>query len=404
MFDEGFYHAQFNNTTKIRHSSTPFHRNCLKPENMRLKPEIFHPKLLIASLERMTEKLSIRKQSGYVLVIMVCACGIVAVTGLHGGLSPQTALHWLCYEYSVGVLLVLWQVNRLVWRMESRLQRRFRTVLLKPLLFLTALGGLTAPLATVLFLGWFALAEWHIRWEMLQNVVLWNILVISVLTFFYETTVLAQEREANIVQMEKFHRASIQAELEALNLQLDPHFLFNSLNTLSHLIEADPASAQVFNDNLADVYRYMLTHKNKALVSLSDELSLLESYYTLLRLRFHNGVELRIEPPISSRINPEEYVIAPLALQLLLENAVKHNELSEERPLVVEVRIDTDAVTMSNLRRPKRVMQHKAGFGRGLRNLDERVKLTTLQRLAIVESNDQFFVKVPIVACAVIGH
>jgi sensor histidine kinase YesM len=356
------------------------------------KPEHSPLKLPRDYLALALDKLGLRGNLGYIVVIIVCGCGIVAATGLHGGVEPQTALYWLCYEYSVGMLFVLWQVNRRVWRMESRLQRRFPTPLLKPMLYLTALVLITAPLAIMLCLGWFWLAEWQVRWDIIQSMVLWNALVISVLTFLYETTVLSREREANIMQMEKFHRASIQAELEALKLQLDPHFLFNSLNTLSHLIESDTASAQVFNDNLAEVYRYMITHRNKALVRLSEELSLLESYYTLLRLRFRGGVELRIE----SCINADEYVIAPLALQLLLENAVKHNELSEERPLTVEVRIDTDAVTMSNPRRPKRVMRHKADSGSGLRNLDERVKLTMRQRIAIVESEKQFFVRIPL--------
>lgn len=367
---------------------------------MRLKPEHLRLKSLIAHTELAFGKLRVGGEWGYVAVIIVCGCGIAVVTGLHGGVPNQTALYWLSYEYGVGMLFVLWQVNRFVWRTDSMFQRRFARIfrsffsvsLLKPALLFVALAILTVPLGVILCLGWFVLAEQAVRWDVLHTVVLWNTLVISVLTFFYETTVLAREREENMLQMEKFKRASIQAELEALRLQLDPHFLFNSLNTLSHLIETAPKDAAEFNDNLAEVYRYMLTHKNKALVRLSEELALLRSYYTLLRLRFRGSVELRIE----SSVNAEEYTIVPLALQLLLENAVKHNELREERPLVVEVRIETDAVTVSNSRRPKRVMKKNAHSGTGLQNLNERVYLISRQRIAVVETAERFVVRIPV--------
>ncbi len=284
----------------------------------------------------------------------------------------------------------------MIWSFEAKLQHRISAPFLKhysaQILFLAALLLWTAPASMLATLGWFGLAEQDIRWESVGSVILWNTLVISVLTFFYETTVLAGERKENIVQMEKFKRASIQAELEALKLQLDPHFLFNSLNTLSHLIEVNPAQALAFNDDLAEVYRYVLQHKNSALVRLSEELELLQSYYALVRLRFGNSIELRIE----SSVHAEGYTIVPLALQLLLENAVKHNELSAERPLTVELRIDTDAVTMSNPRRPKRVMKNNAHSGAGLQNLNERVQLTSRQRIAIVETAERFVVRIPV--------
>lgn len=340
----------------------------------------------------MLDRLNIRATLGYVAMIVGSGVAIVEITGLQGGLPPATALFWLGYEYAVGMLFVVWQGNRLLWRVEPALLRRFPTPFLKPILFALALGGFTAPLVLMLSLGWFWIAAWSVRWDIVQSLVVWNTLAVSVLTFFYETTVLAREREENLLQMEKLKRASIQAELEALKLQLDPHFLFNSLNTLSHLIETSPHDAAVFNDNLADVYRYVLTHRNKALVRLGDELALLKSYYTLLRLRFRGSIELRIE----SNANPEEYAIVPLALQLLLENAVKHNELSEERPLVVEIRIETDAVTISNTRRPKRVMKNSTHPGTGLQNLNERVQLISRQRVAIVETAERFVARIPV--------
>jgi sensor histidine kinase YesM len=373
---------------------------------MRLKPEKHRLKMIglyVAQRFQLTlDRLRIRASLGYVVIIVGSGVGIAKGTGLQGTLMPNTALFWLGYEYAMGMLFVLWQGNRLLWRVESVLRRRFSVPLLKPIMFAVALGGFTAPVALVLSLGWFWLADWPIRWAVVQSMVIWNVLAISVLTFLYETTVLAREREENLLQMEKLKRASIQAELEALKLQLDPHFFFNSLNTLSYLIEASPAEALTFTDNLAEMYRYILQHRNKALVRLSDEMALLQNYYISLQSRFHNSIILKTH----STVLIEDYAIVPLALQLLLENAVKHNEFNPQEPLVVELRIDADAVSMVNGRRPKRVMKnalktatnnrHHADAGTGLANLDERSKLTTQQRIAVVESANEFFVRVPI--------
>lgn len=332
---------------------------------------------------------------GYTLLIILLGSGITRVTGLYGATPPFTALYWISYEYSIGMLLLLWQGNRLLWQFERRLERRFTTPFFKPLFFGCALAGFTAPASFVFSVGWFFVAELPIHYDTIQRLIVWDLLAISFLTFYYETTVFAREREQNLLSIEQLHRAAIHAELEALKLQLDPHFIFNSLNTLSHLIETRPAEALEFNCHLAEVYRYVLTHRQKTLVPLNDELSLLESYYTLLRLRFYGGIQLVVQSSIKSL----EYYIMPLALQLLLENAVKHNEFDERAPLVITVDINCDYVSMSNPRRPKRVLktpQHQSS-GQGLENLNERARLITRQRIAIVQTDTTFFVRIPVV-------
>jgi sensor histidine kinase YesM len=412
----------YHNTPKIPHSYAPFKPNCLKPENLNAKPEKINVKTLPRTqfslntasnrLALLFDRLSVRRVVGYWLGLALCGVAVVLGTRLQEGIAPQSALYWLCYEYFVVLLWVLWLGNRMIWSLEARLKRRIAIVFFKQysaqILFLAALLLWTAPVSYLLALGWFGLAEQEIRWESVRSITVWNTLIISILTFFYETTVLAGERKENLLQMEKLNRASIQAELEALKLQLDPHFLFNSLNTLSHLIEVNPAQALAFNDHLAEVYRYVLQHKSAALVRLSEELELLQSYYALLRLRFGDCIELSINTSVQS----DDYEIMPLALQLLLENAVKHNELSKEKPLLIELRIDADSVCIENPRRPKRMMKMqksqmqkhqqvqnsiKTDPGTGLSNLDERSKLTTQQRIVIVESAERFFVKIPIV-------
>lgn len=328
---------------------------------------------------------------------VMVALGILVpnLTGLLGDISPTTALYWLGYEYSIGIALLVWLGNRFIWLQERKLRRHISLHILKPGLFIAATLFYTVPITVLLCIGWFWVASWQVQWGIVKDVVFCYVIASCFVTFFYETVVLARRRENDLLRIEQLERATVQAELEALKLQLDPHFIFNSLNTLSHLIETQPKEALEFNDSLADVYRYMLAHRTKTLVPLSDELAFLESYYTLLRLRFRDAVRLSVE----SAVQADDYAIMPSALQLLFENAVKHNELDEQTPLLVEVRIDADFVSLSNTRRPKRLLKNRSqqSSGTGLVNLDERAKLITKQGIAVVESSEKFFVRIPLV-------
>ena len=125
-------------------------------------------------------------------------------------------------------------------------------------------------------------------------------------------------------------RAKAEAELEALKNQIDPHFIFNSLNTLSHLIEEKPVKAKQFNDNLADVYRYILQNKARDLVLLREEMVFLENYFSLLKIRFEKAVQMKI---IVDESEMDQYLVPPISLQILAENAIKHNEFSDTRTI-----------------------------------------------------------------------
>lgn len=358
---------------------------------MNLKPL----KLFLKYLAGFTEPLRLRGSFGRAAAVIVLGVLVPSLTGLLGDIPPTTALYWLGYEYSIGISLVVCLGNRFIWLQERKLRRHIPPHILKPGLFIAATLFYTVPVTVLLCGGWFWVAAWQVQWGIVKDVVFCNVIMSCFVTFFYETVVLARRREDDLLRIEQLERATVQAELEALKLQLDPHFMFNSLNTLSHLIETQPQKALEFNDSLAEVYRYMLAHRTKSLVPLSDELAFLENYYTLLRLRFRDAVYLSVQ----SDVDAEGYAIMPAALQLLLENAVKHNELDEQAPLFVEVRIDADFVSMSNTRRLKRLLKThiQQSSGTGLANLDERAKLITKQGIAVVESSEKFFVRIPLV-------
>ena len=180
------------------------------------------------------------------------------------------------------------------------------------------------------------------------------------------------------------------AKYESLKSQIDPHFLFNSLNVLTSLIGENPKQAEKFTTKLSKVYRYVLEQKSKDLIDLDEELKFARAYMDLLKMRFENAVTFDI-PEKSS--NPE-FKIIPLSLQLLLENTIKHNVVSETNPLKVVIKEENGYLTITNNYNPKAVLEK--GTKVGLKNIVERYNLLTLKKVFIEKSTSIFKVKLPL--------
>jgi sensor histidine kinase YesM len=189
---------------------------------------------------------------------------------------------------------------------------------------------------------------------------------------------------------QKIIAGTASAKFESLKNQIDPHFLFNSLNVLSALIEENPDSAQRFTTSLSKVYRYVLEQKDKELVTVEEELSFAKTYMNLLKMRFENS--LTYELPTES-INPEAKVV-PLSLQLLLENTVKHNIVSEQKPLHIKIYLSQDFLCIENNLQKKEVLQDRRGVG--LQNIISRYKLFSNRTVLINQTEKTFTVKIPI--------
>jgi sensor histidine kinase YesM len=248
------------------------------------------------------------------------------------------------------------------------------------------------PVSTLLLVSWYHIfLEGNVNWQTVK----FSVLLITVAVFFlvnvYETVFAVRDMTADKLKKEQLERAKAEAELEALKNQIDPHFIFNSLNTLSHLIEEHPTKAKEFNDNLADVYRYILQNKATGLVLLREEIVFLKHYFSLVKIRFENAVLLNLE--INDEL-AEQYLVPPISLQLLAENAIKHNEFSDETPLQMEVRIQDNTLIFSNNLLKKTLRKPTSQVG--LRNLGERYKLTTNMELTIKSSEEKFMVYLPI--------
>lgn len=218
------------------------------------------------------------------------------------------------------------------------------------------------------------------------------ILSLGVSTFMHARSFMANWRHASRkeVTQQKIIAGTASAKFESLKSQIDPHFLFNSLNVLSSLIEENPDNAQRFTTSLSKIYRYVLEQKDKELVSVEEELTFAKTYMNLLKMRFENSLFYELPAKIS---NPEAKVV-PLSLQLLLENTVKHNVVSEQRPLHIRIFIEGDYLVIQNDYQKKEVLQDRQGVG--LQNIINRYGIITNRKVLIAQNEETFTVKIPI--------
>ncbi|WBU88702.1 2TM domain-containing protein [Cellulophaga omnivescoria] len=192
------------------------------------------------------------------------------------------------------------------------------------------------------------------------------------------------------IKEQKIIAGTASAKFDALKNQLDPHFLFNSLNVLTSLIEEDPFQAQKFTTSLSKVYRYVLEQKNKDLVTVDEELRFAKTYIRLLKMRFEDSIVFEV-PEKSS--NPDAKII-PLSLQLLLENAVKHNIVSSNKPLRLKVEEVDNMLIVSNNLQEKKVVKKSSGVG--LKNIHQRYQMLTDRTVIINKGETEFSVHLPI--------
>jgi sensor histidine kinase YesM len=218
------------------------------------------------------------------------------------------------------------------------------------------------------------------------------ILTLGVSVFLHARSFMLKWKEASKkeVTQQRIIAGTANAKFETLKNQIDPHFLFNSLNVLSSLIEENPENAQRFTTSLSKIYRYVLEQKDKELVSVTEELSFAKTYMNLLKMRFENSLFYELPETL---VNPEAKVV-PLSLQLLLENTVKHNVVSEQKPLHIRIFIDGEYLAIQNDFQKKEVIQSRQGVG--LQNIVDRYGIITNRKVLIEQNEQTFTVKIPI--------
>ena len=218
-----------------------------------------------------------------------------------------------------------------------------------------------------------------------QSIVLFNTVVMAIIVntiavSFLEGYYFLKQWRISLVQAEKLKRENIQSQFEALKNQVDPHFLFNSLNTIYSLVDTHPDKAKEFITKFSKIYRYVLNVKENIVVKLSEELDFLRSYYFLQKIRYEENLEIIIN--IDAR--KIHYFIPPLSLQLLVENAIKHNIISEKKPLKIQITNNNVFLIIKNNLQAKENISESTNIG--LNNLTERYKL-------ISEITPKFYIK-----------
>ena len=314
------------------------------------------------------------------------------ITGLFGSLGFDDAAYWLGYPYFILLAALIWQGNRyLLFRTRKRFTWFDKPIEKLVLLFMNNIF-FTSPLTIAWLCLWYRWAGFDaIKWDTILIVTLMNVICVLFVTHVYETVFMVKEQQGEQLKNAQLSKAKAEAELEALKNQIDPHFMFNSLNSLAYLISTDPQKAKLFTENLADVFRYILSQKDQSLVLLEDEFAFMDKYAQLLRLRFGNALEIKHHFNGSTE---KEYLIPPISAFVALENAVKHNEISERTPLLIELFILERKLIVQNKLQPKRSIQHSSNIG--LKNLDERFKIITGEGIEVVKEKESFRVILPL--------
>ncbi len=218
----------------------------------------------------------------------------------------------------------------------------------------------------------------------------WWFILSAVLLAGGITYMVIRERDMRIKKAAMLKKVQVEAQFELLKNQVRPHFLFNSFNTLAGLIEENPAHAVVYVEKLADLYRNILQYREKDLIDMEEELQLLNDYYFLLQQRYGNRLKLFIDKDRLSGY------IAPLTLQMMVENAVKHNTITAGKPLEINIGVNSKGqIEVSNNYNPKR--QREASTEFGLRGIAERYAILAGKKVTYGLSGNRFVVNIPMI-------
>ncbi len=219
--------------------------------------------------------------------------------------------------------------------------------------------------------------------------------VVSMLTAFYITNNARSYQQLKDVQLraERLEKGAVVSQFEALKNQISPHFLFNSLSILTSLVYEDQKLSETFIKQLSKAYRYILEQRDQELVPLAIELDFIQAYTFLLKIRFENKFDVTIDVPQAVR---DQYRIAPLSLQMLVENAVKHNRMSLREPLLVRMFAGDGFLIVENPLQARDQPEFSTGIG--LKNITDRYFLLTDQPVEFGARAGSFIVKIPLLA------
>jgi Putative regulator of cell autolysis len=300
---------------------------------------------------------------------------------------------WGIYLISLAETVVLWEVNRLIilyFRKKFPLIEHTRKRILW-LLFTCTLATLAVRIVNIWIYDKTLLWGYHFPLEGYLHGVFVALLFVVIVGGIYEGIYYFSMWNRASVETESLKKENLQTQLDSLKAQINPHFLFNNLSSLASLIMEDQHKAVDFVEELSAVYRYLLQANEKTLTTLQAEINFVEVYYRLLKKRFENRINLSI----AVNDNYKEQLLPPLTLQLLLENAVKHNAILDENPLQIRIYTEAGYLVMGNSLHEKASAVRSTGLG--LNNISLKYKLLKQPEVKISRSATHFTVKVPLI-------
>ena len=218
-----------------------------------------------------------------------------------------------------------------------------------------------------------------------------SLVLCALVIAIYEAAAFYLQLSTAIREKAELERHYVSSQLEGLRNQVNPHFLFNSLNTLIYLIPEDAGKAVNFVQKMSKVYRYVLESRDSKLIPLEEELEFLNSYIYLLKERFGENLQVHLK----GLDQKPGMAIVPLTMQMIFENAIKHNVISTEKPLSIEVFFENDhLIVRNNLQRKNQVMD---STGIGLQNIKDRYRMLTDKAVEVIASQQYFTVVLPVI-------
>lgn len=285
------------------------------------------------------------------------------------------------------------------WRIITFFQSRYKKwhetktrILAQTVTVLLYVLGAKIPLS---FLDSFLIHHKPFGWETYKLGLYQSIFITLLIASIYEAGYFFRHWKNSIIDNEKLKSENLKAQFDTLKNQVNPHFLFNSLNTLSAIIMEKPQEAVTYVEKLSALYRYILQYRNEETVSLKTEIENIESYFYLQSIRFGDNLILLIDVPQHCLA----FRLPALSLQVLAENAVKHNVVSSKKPLTLTLTLENIEnkyfLNVSNNLQPKKALEDSTGLG--LYNLMERYRQICAEELYIFKTTTDFTVKLPLI-------
>jgi len=342
-------------------------------------------------LNNTKEKIIIK--DSFIIIIGSIFFGAVIpnATGLIKNSTSSFPFLIFSYLYFIVIAFFIWYGNRWILIFIQDKVNWLNNPFKKVFYLVTSNIVYTSAVLLLFISVWFVfiLGE-SIIWQKIHFNIIICVVCVFFITHIYETFFLIKARESDKIKEEQLERSKIQAELQALKNQIDPHFMFNSLNNLTHLIDVSPEIAKQYVEDLADVYRYILRNKDNKLVLLEDEIIFLNRYFSLLSLRYSENLVLGIN---LTKNDYSKYLIPPVSIMTAVENAVKHNEVTEENPLELDIELSNDSLIITNKINIKKSVRESSKIG--LKNLAERYKIITGKEINYVSDKGYFILHLP---------